>query len=76
MQDSKIMAAAVEAGYIKGYKDGTFRPTEGVTRAEAIILLNKLSNREALTDRYDAQWNDVNTSHYAFAAIQNASISR
>lgn len=76
MQDSKIMAAAVEAGYLKGYKDGTFRPNEGVTRAEAVILMNKLSNREMLVDRYAPQWNDVPTSHYAYAAIQNASIGR
>lgn len=76
MQDSKVMASAVEAGYMKSYKDGTFRPNEGVTRAEVIILLNKLSNRDALTDRYAPQWNDVSTSHYAYAEIQNASIGR
>jgi sugar lactone lactonase YvrE len=76
LADGKVYAAVVEAGYMKAYTDGTFRPYEGVTRAEAIILLNKLSHREALTDRYAAQWNDVNTSYYAFADIQNASISR
>lgn len=36
--------AAIEqasaAGYIKGYPDGTFRPNQGVTRAEFIAILN------------------------------------
>lgn len=33
---------AVSNGYIKGYKDGTFRPYNGITRAEAVTLLYRI----------------------------------
>ncbi|WP_239617681.1 S-layer homology domain-containing protein, partial [Cohnella mopanensis] len=33
------VAQAVQAGYIKGYKDGTFRPNEAITRAEMMVMI-------------------------------------
>ena len=33
--------AASEAGIIKGYTDGTFRPTQLITRAEAVTIMNR-----------------------------------
>ena len=33
------IAAAVEAGLVRGYEDGTFRPERAVTREEAITIL-------------------------------------
>ncbi len=37
------VAQAVQAGFIKGYVDGTFRPNEAITRAEmAMIVANAL----------------------------------
>ncbi|RED52569.1 S-layer homology domain-containing protein [Cohnella lupini] len=34
--------AAVEAGYIAGYKDGTFRPGQQLLRVEAAVMLSRL----------------------------------
>ena len=34
--------AMVEAGYINGYPDGTFGPTQAITRAEVIGMLNNM----------------------------------
>jgi len=33
------VAQAVQDGYIKGYKDGTFRPNEAITRAEMTVMI-------------------------------------
>ena len=38
--------AAAERGWIGGYPDGTFRPNEYITRAEATALINKVLNRK------------------------------
>ena len=38
-----------QAGRIKGYPDGTFRPNAFITRAEAVVILNKIFERN-----YDA----------------------
>ncbi|RDI39983.1 S-layer homology domain-containing protein [Falsibacillus pallidus] len=38
------IAAAVEAGIIKGKKDGKFHPSEKITRAEAAIMIDRAIN--------------------------------
>ena len=58
---SKEIAKAAKLGWIKGYKDGTFRPTNNITRAEVMTLVNRVLERgvdeEGLTE--DAiQWAD------------------
>ena len=37
---------AAERGWISGYEDGTFRPEQYITRAEAMTLINKMLERE------------------------------
>lgn len=39
-----LVGAAADADYIKGYEDNTFRPGNFITRAEAIVMLNRLKN--------------------------------
>ena len=34
-----------QAGRIKGYPDGTFRPNAFITRCEAVVILNKIFER-------------------------------
>ncbi|SDW83575.1 S-layer homology domain-containing protein [Paenibacillus sp. PDC88] len=38
------IAKAVEAGYVQGYEDNTFRPGTTVTRQEAAVMISKLLN--------------------------------
>ncbi|WP_240415975.1 S-layer homology domain-containing protein [Paenibacillus periandrae] len=64
---------AKAAGVVNGYADGTFRPEQTLTRAEAVTMLNKLSGRDPLSVS-DAKWSDVPAQHWAFKNIQEASV--
>jgi len=46
------ISIAVERGLIKGYPDGNFGPQNGITRAEAVVLLNR-ATKQALTSIND-----------------------
>lgn len=46
---------AEECGLIKGYPDGTFRPDEGATRAEALAVLERMKNPPSPGTIYLAQ---------------------
>jgi hypothetical protein len=41
----KAVAQAIQAGIIKGYEDGTFRPNVVITRAEMATMLAKASGK-------------------------------
>ncbi|MGE5701090.1 MAG: S-layer homology domain-containing protein, partial [Clostridia bacterium] len=69
------IAAAVEQGMMKGYADGSFRPNQGLTRAEAATLFNRLSGRGPLTGLTNTIWSDVPLTHWAFAEIAEATQS-
>ncbi|WP_214627249.1 cadherin-like beta sandwich domain-containing protein [Paenibacillus agaridevorans] len=71
---STAIASAEREGWLVGYTDGSFRPDAGVTRAEAVTVLNRVLGRPSLTeDRLD--WSDVPSSHWAADAIRSASQS-
>ncbi|WP_051217176.1 S-layer homology domain-containing protein [Paenibacillus assamensis] len=60
--------------YIKGFKDGTFRPEKSITRAELAVMLWKLSEgKAASTSASTSSFKDVQAGHWAFAAIQSLS---
>jgi len=40
--ESDMITASVRAGYMNGYKDGTFRPNQVTKRSEAAAVLNKV----------------------------------
>ncbi|PSJ97318.1 S-layer homology domain-containing protein [Brevibacillus fortis] len=40
-----IIATVTGQGFMKGYEDGTFRPNQILTRAEAVVLFNRLTGR-------------------------------
>ncbi|MDN4602809.1 S-layer homology domain-containing protein [Paenibacillus sp. F6_3S_P_1C] len=63
------------AGVVTGYKDGTFRPSQPITRAEAVTMLNKLIGLQAETNAA-GQWSDVPATHWASEAIEAASIRK
>ncbi len=60
------------AGIIVGFEDGTFRPDDALSRAEAVTIINKLLGRGPLVGA-EKQWADVSMDHWAYADIQEAS---
>lgn len=68
--EAEIHEAAAH-GWIKGYKDNTFKPDQYITRAEAMTLINRVLNRlpESKEDLLDTmiKWpdnSDVNAWYY------------
>ncbi len=48
---TREIAAAVSAGMISGYEDGSFRPQEKITRAEALVILNRVLAKRTLPQK-------------------------
>lgn len=46
----KYINQAAEAGLVYGYTDGTFRPDQNITRAETIVMVNRILGRSASAD--------------------------
>ncbi|MEI7024098.1 S-layer homology domain-containing protein [Paenibacillus sp. y28] len=63
---------AQSEGILSGYADGTFRPDQTLTRAEAVAIMNKLLGRGPLNGT-EPKWSDVPKEHWAYGAIQEAS---
>ncbi|WP_135555351.1 S-layer homology domain-containing protein [Paenibacillus cymbidii] len=65
--------AATAAGWLDGYPDGSFRPEQSLTRAEAAKLMNRALGRPALEGAPQPTWPDVPEKHWAYAEIEAAS---
>ena len=66
---------AANKGWINGYPDGTFRPNQYITRAEAMTLVNRVLNRlpENSSDLLDSmiKWPDnSDASAWYYLAVQ------
>ncbi len=46
----KAIAHAINCGYVTGYEDGSFRPDAFITRAEAMVILNRVLVRTVNKD--------------------------
>lgn len=46
----KYINQAAAAGLVYGYTDGTFRPDQNITRAETIVIVNRILGRSASAD--------------------------
>ena len=67
-----------EAEIIQGYPDGTFQPDWEITRVEAVTLMNRFFGRcETMQDGLlqISRYSDVEQGHWAYTAIQEASIT-
>ncbi len=63
---------AQAAGLMKGFADGTFRPDRTLTRAEAVVIINRLIGRKPLEGRIESSWKDVPDTHWALPDIEAA----
>ncbi len=67
---------AVSYGWIGGYEDGTFRPEQKISRAEAIAIMNRMlariADHSAIDDGAGTRFVDVAENHWAFYDITEA----
>ena len=76
----RAVAFGAGKGFVAGYEDGTFRPDQPVTRAEAVKMINGALGRipeeghlAELISRNPFQ--DVDESHWAYGNILEASVA-
>lgn len=62
--------AAVNAGYFKGYTNGTFKPDATITRAEFASLLSRISKAEPAIEKEDV-FKDLN-NHWSKKQVERA----
>ncbi len=76
---AKEIGWAQSQGWAGGYEDGTFRPQNKITRAEAVKLLNGALDRKPDVERIQAMGSlsfaDVPMTHWAYYEIMEAAVS-
>ena len=62
-------------GWVNGYDDGTFRPNQYITRAEAAKIINKMFERlpDNIPENIRNPYIDIDNSHWAYNHIMEAS---
>ncbi|MEW4431314.1 S-layer homology domain-containing protein [Paenibacillus pabuli] len=69
---AEAIAYVQSAGLMTGYTDGTFKPDNQLTRAEAVKVLNVLFKRTPAVSTGSQSFTDVPASHWAYADIEAA----
>lgn len=77
--DAPAINYAAAKGWISGSPDGTFKPNDYITRAEAIAVVNKALGREPDTQRLKADgyalvFLDLPYTHWAYGHIMEAAL--
>lgn len=62
------------AGIMNGYSDRTFKPGKPLTRAETVVVINRVLGRGPLGGIAQSKWKDVPAAHWAAGDITEASI--
>lgn len=65
------IAAFSKSGLLKGYPDGTFKPDNIITRAEAVVILNRIANIKPINIDENF-FDDVTNAHWAYGNIYAA----
>ena len=73
------VAKAAAQGWITGFEDGTFRPNEPLTRAQAAAVLNRVLGRRADEEKLEEMlvvplFTDLEEGHWAYAELLEAAI--
>ena len=74
-----VIAYCVQRGVMGGYEDGTFRPENYITRAEAMTMINRMLNRlpedEADLLKGMKTWSDNKPGTWYYLTVQEATNS-
>ncbi|MCD7946898.1 MAG: S-layer homology domain-containing protein [Oscillospiraceae bacterium] len=70
--------SAANQGWITGYSDGSFRPDDTMTRAQAVVIMNRVLGRSAdqqvLREHSFRIFADLQENHWAFADFMEATV--
>ena len=77
---AKEISIAANHGWINGYEDGSFRPNQYITRAEAVTLINRVLNRlpetkDDLLPEMKTWVDNMDETAWYYLAIQEATNS-
>ena len=76
---NNAISTMANAGVVNGYDDGTFKPDQNITRAEAMTLVNNVLNRHVQSRDYMldgmAEWFDNTEDMWYYTAVQEATNS-
>lgn len=70
-----IIEANRTAGIINGRQNGSFAPDEHLTRAQAVVMMNRMFERGPLQGVTTTSFPDVKATHWAFDDIEEAAKS-
>ncbi|MDH5163537.1 S-layer homology domain-containing protein [Heyndrickxia oleronia] len=70
-----IIEANRTAGIINGFEDGSFAPNAPLTRAQAVVMMNRMFERGPLNGVTAPSFPDVKATHWAFKDIEEAANS-
>ncbi|RJS60688.1 InlB B-repeat-containing protein [Bacillus sp. PK3_68] len=69
---AKAIGHASKIGIINGFSNGFFKPEQPITRAQIVIMLNRLFKRGPLHEVKKQTFKDVKMDHWAFKEIEEA----
>ncbi|WP_141506430.1 chitobiase/beta-hexosaminidase C-terminal domain-containing protein [Paenibacillus luteus] len=69
----KYINAFTSAGYVKGFPNGTFRPNDEISRAQAVVLINRVIKAQKQGET-NAAYKDLPATHWAYEEIMSALI--
>ncbi|MCL2873429.1 MAG: S-layer homology domain-containing protein [Defluviitaleaceae bacterium] len=72
----RYIAAAYRYQTVVGFPDGTFRPNNNMTRAEALAVFARAEGIEHADPLGSTQFVDVSTAHWAYDLIMSAAVPR
>lgn len=69
----KYVNAFTSAGYVQGFPNGTFRPNDEISRAQAVVLINRVIGAQK-QGQIAVSYEDLPASHWAYEEIMSAVI--
>lgn len=74
-----VVATLIEAGIIKGYEDGTFKPKQQITRAEAATMICRVEDfdpskevKDTIASTVKSPFTDITPEHWAYSYVMYA----
>lgn len=69
------VAYALDAGLVKGYPDGTFRPNKIISRAEGVVVIARFAGLDLSKQVDEIPYEDVPGRHWAIYGINAAKVA-